>query len=180
MQVIQEKYKTFWRRLWSLWIDGIIFLPFSIISHFIWKDYKNISVYLIMLWYTFFSISGITYSIFMHGKYGQTLGKMIFRIRVLDISENILTMSQAIQRDIVLIFLGLIDLALSLPRIATGVNIQDVKNLSFEIIMTLYALWFIAEPITMLSNEKRRSISDFIAKSVVVTIVKNTSVSTLD
>ena len=108
----------------------------------------------------------------MHGTYGQTLGKMAKRVKVLDISENRLTMSQAIRRDIVLIVLTIIGVILEIPKIASGVNIYDPKassfDISFYIILFAEMVWFLAELITMLFSNKRRAVHDFIAGSVVI------------
>jgi uncharacterized RDD family membrane protein YckC len=50
-----------------------------------------------------------------------------------------------------------------------GINSPDFFNLHSYIAFADFA-WFVAEILTMLSNEKRRAIHDFIAGTVVVRI----------
>ncbi len=170
--MIERKYQTFWPRFWAGWIDSLVFIPLMVIDHVVWKNHNHVPIFIVVFWYTAYSLSYVIYSVLMHGTYGQTLGKMAKRVKVLDISENRLTMSQAIRRDIVLIVLTIIGVTLEIPKIASGVNIYDPKAFSFDIsfYIILYAemVWFLAELVTMLFSNKRRAVHDFIAGSVVI------------
>ena len=81
--MIETKYKTFWPRFWAGWIDLLVFIPIAVINHFIWKSYDQLPIVVVTLWYLVHSLSGYAYSILMHGKYGQTLGKMATHVKVL-------------------------------------------------------------------------------------------------
>jgi len=115
----------------------------------------------------------------MHGKLGQTLGKMATRVKVLDISEGQLTMPQAIRRDIIPLSLNLIYIVLQAPKILSGLNIMDPKTLKFDVSFYLMIFsgtgWFWAEVVTMLFNKKRRAVHDFIAGSVVIGLPQQTA-----
>ena len=50
--------------------------------------------------------------------------------------------------------------------LATGEEL--IGSRSFWLLSALPALWFLAEVLTMLTNEKRRALHDFIAGTVVV------------
>jgi uncharacterized RDD family membrane protein YckC len=102
------------------------------------------------------------YLVLMHGKYGQTLGKMWTGIVVLDISENAISMFQALKREIVPICLIIVgDVLWSFGFLGGHPKLQ-------WIFAYVGILWFAAEMITMLFNKKRRAIHDFIAGSVVI------------
>lgn len=171
--MIELKYKTFWRRFWAGMIDGLIFFfLLKFLNDSIWESYTSIPRIALILWHLFFSFSFYAYSIILHGKFGQTIGKKITKVKVLDYSENPLSMVQALQRDIVPILLILFSLNYDIPKIISGGNLFDFESLSLGVSDFLEMLagtgWFLAEVITMLTNKKRRAIHDFIAGSVVV------------
>jgi uncharacterized RDD family membrane protein YckC len=169
--MIEIKYDTFWPRFWAGWIDSLVFLPLIVIDHFIWEGHAQLPIVVVASWYVLYFSSYYIYSILMHGKYGQTLGKMAMRVKVLDLSEKKLTMPQAIKRDIVPLFLVIISIVMNMPKILSGVNIYDPTvdfDLSFYITTYAEMTWFLAEIITMLFNDKRRALHDLIAGSVVV------------
>jgi uncharacterized RDD family membrane protein YckC len=101
----------------------------------------------------------------MHGKYGQTLGKMACKIVVLDVSEQSLTMRQAVLRDILGLILLCVGLTHNIPRIVQGIDISAPPNLL--IVFSGLGL-FLVEIVTMFTNDKRRALHDFIAGSVVI------------
>ena len=169
--MIERKYQTFWPRFWAGWIDGLVFLPLYVLDNFIWKNHTILPTLILLGWYTVSSLSFQIYSIVMHGKFGQTLGKMATHVKVLDISENPLTMSQAIKRDIIPLCFSIVGIILEAPTILSGVNIMDPVSIKFDasfyMITFTSAAWFIVEIITMLFSRKRRALHDFIAGSVV-------------
>jgi uncharacterized RDD family membrane protein YckC len=175
--MIEEKYKTFWRRFWAGWIDSLVLLPLYFLDIFIWKNHQHISAFILLLWYAIYSLSYMLYSILMHGNLGQTFGKMATRVKVFDISGNTLSMPQAIRRDIVPLGLTIVGIALESQTILSGVNIYDPNVFKFDAVFYLTMLstagWFTAEVITMLFSNKRRALHDYIAGSVVVKLPRN-------
>jgi uncharacterized RDD family membrane protein YckC len=175
--MIEKKYQTFWRRFWAGWVDSLVLLPLYFLDMFIWKNHQHLPVYILLFWYASYSLSYTLYSILMHGNFGQTLGKMATRVKVVDISEEALSMSQAIKRDIVPLVLTIVGIALEAQRILSGVNIYDPKLFEFDASFYLTMLstlgWFAAEVLTMLFNNKRRALHDYVAGSVVITLPKN-------
>jgi uncharacterized RDD family membrane protein YckC len=165
-----SKYATFWRRVGAILIDGLILMPITNGIHFLapasgdslsqaTPDFAASLVFYL-------------YSIFFHGRYGQTIGKMLTRVRVLDLSEEKLTVSQAITRD-------LVPLSMSIAAFVVMVNIEvpvELSELDFAAMIPLLVfasislLWWLAEILTMATNRKRRAVHDFIAGSVVVRI----------
>lgn len=172
--MIELKYKTFWRRFWAGIIDAFLFYPLFLLNLWI---FANITAKgLLAIWFILFSLSGLIYSVLMHGKFGQTVGKMATGVKVLDLSESKLSMFQALLRDSVAIASVAIRTAFYLPTILKGVNPYEVRELSLWTTVLSYTLsiWFFAELVTMLTNKKRRAVHDFIARSVVIRLRKET------
>ncbi len=169
--MIEPKYQTFWRRSAAGLIDGLVFLPLGLIDP--WKFAQHMPVFILVAWFIFHETAWYFYSVLMHGRYGQTLGKMVCKIKVIDKSEaNPITYRQAFYRDSILIVTGLIFSLIMLSDVTAGKNPYDMKEaknwISILLWSSLSTLWFLAELITMLTNKKRRAIHDFIAGTVVI------------
>ncbi len=170
--MIEKKYQTFWPRVGAGFIDAIIFYPFALIAKLV--IYKSDSSFLVIFWDQFHAWAWIAYSVLMHGYKGQTLGKMVCKVRVLDITENQLSLRQAFMRDIVLIISNIIFSIYVFLNTSNYISIitGKAKDLSvipvwFWILAMAGLIWTFLEVITMLTNKKRRAIHDFIAGSVV-------------
>jgi uncharacterized RDD family membrane protein YckC len=168
VDLIDDKYSTLWRRFFARWIDGVLFAPLGFLYFYVFSHPTPIPVRLLAA----FIGQGafVVYSIWMHGKYGQTLGKMVCKVIVLDVSEQPLKMSQAALRDIFIVVLVSIELALEIPRIAQGIDITTPENRlgADRLLWYVYLAWFVVEVVTLLANKKRRALHDYIAGSVVV------------
>ena len=124
-------------------------------------------------WFVLYAFAFDAYSVFMHGRYGQTLGKMCTGVKVLDLSEAGLSFRQAFLRDIVPILLSFMVLVNGLPRVAAGLDpYPESSEFNWVDELSLYGslVWFAAELVTMLTNARRRALHDFIAGSVVVRV----------
>jgi uncharacterized RDD family membrane protein YckC len=162
-----DKYQTFWQRLVAALIDGLIFLPLSYLASFFYQfsDPKTILIILV-----FDQALFLIYSIYMHGKFGQTIGKWIVSVKVLSLDETKLSMQQALLRDVVPISLSCIYIFVAINPILSGLNPESkafyqalpvgISSLGIAVVIT--------EILSMLTNAKRRSAFDFIAGSVVV------------
>jgi uncharacterized RDD family membrane protein YckC len=166
--MIEHKYSTFRPRFSAAIVDGLIFTPVGWIYSFTFSNFD--SVLLRILVCVINSSAFLVYSIWMHGKYGQTLGKMVCKVVVLDVSEQPLRMRQAILRDIFGVVLLPIGLVTDIARIVRGIDVSVPANLTtLDWIIAYSALsWFLIEIVTMFTNDKRRALHDFIAGSVVV------------
>ena len=167
--MIQRKYQTFWPRFAASMIDGIILMPLAYFAVLIRNYAEFTPPFLLLIWRVSYSMAPYTYSILLHGKYGQTVGKMITKVRVLDLSEEPLSMVQAIRRDIIPLVLTFIVLFMDSPRILSGKDILNVESYALSAaFMLIESGWGLTELITMLISNKRRALHDFIARSVVV------------
>ncbi len=163
------KYDTGAQRIVAAIIDWLILASFLWLLSEITKDVTRAKEGLI--WQQFFAYIPLLYYIFFHHYYGRTIGKAFMGIKVLDVSEKKrLSILQAIRRDIVYVVLQIT------VTISTFVMLSDDTNeIIYESSATVQQLfdwsiltWTIAEFITMLFNNKRRAIHDFIAASVVI------------
>jgi len=98
-----DKYKTALDRILALIIDvvvvGIILGPLNFIYNNLWQT--EVSTWVELLWTAFIIIFFITYFVYMHFKFGQTIGKWSCGIMVLDCkTENRITLKQSLCRSI--------------------------------------------------------------------------------
>jgi uncharacterized RDD family membrane protein YckC len=158
------KYTSFWDRLLAGMVDGIVVIPLGVIQlQFIDVDSPQTAFYIEAL-VTAAVFYG--YSIFMHHKFGQTLGKMALSIKVIDEGEETMniTLKQAFLRDCIPLAFDMIILSLALVSLVRTDHFDDSY---FDLPETI---WFLVELITMMSNSKRRATHDFLANTVVVKI----------
>lgn len=167
--MIQEKYHTFWNRFLAVIIDGFVLWPIDWIDEHVLSG--SIDALGIMAWGVFYSLIGVFYYVAMHAKYGQTIGKMIAKVKVLDISEErLLTIRQACMRDLIPILCIPFSIYVYFQFAFYGQSEEITLNenpwyLYFGVI--LFA-WTLLELLSMLFNDKRRAVHDFIAGSVVI------------
>jgi uncharacterized RDD family membrane protein YckC len=113
----------------------------------------------------------MAYTVTMHTKFGQTYGKMICKVRVVDFeSERPITFRQALLREGIPIAITSVVIVyqIFLWRAAEQNPAQLARSGMFWLISSLPALWFLAEVVTMLMNEKRRALHDLIAGTIVI------------
>jgi uncharacterized RDD family membrane protein YckC len=163
-----HKYNTFDKRFLAGLIDGLIFIPFSILDNR-FEDTDNKAIFI--GWTLFHTICWTLYVVIGHGKYGQTIGKRLMGIKVFDLKEKTLIgYKNAFLRESVWFFAiiaGIIYLTISTSNSAT-LN-KEVKDTFYNDIVGLTSgIWLILELITMFFNKKRRALHDFLAGSVVV------------
>ena len=160
------KYRTFWRRFWAGQVDGAVFIPLELLDGWFWRHSSPLA--LRVLWYVFFSASGPVYSILMHGLLGQTLGKRVLGVRVVDVSGRALTMAQAVRREAVNLPFAIGSFIVGFALVARGESPYAVGQKEYGPAVALMFGLFALELLTTLTNSKRRALHDFIAGSVVV------------
>ena len=166
---VPEQYRTFWPRFWAGWIDALVFLPLWPVDSWIENATKN-SPAVAAAWFVVSALLFDIYSVGMHARYGQTLGKMVVGVKVLDLGGGKLSLGQALLRDSVLIILNVLAVADGLPRVLAGLEPYRRGEFTWLGQLELYGslIWFAAELLTMLLNSKRRAVHDFLAHSVVI------------
>lgn len=82
-----RKYQTGLKRLGAAILDGIVFWPLIFVEEWIFKSTQNTTL-IFFIWLIFSAFLPIFYSIILHYKYGQTYGKWVAGIKVIDVSET--------------------------------------------------------------------------------------------
>ena len=150
-------------------MDGIVFVPLGFLDD--WLLSPDQSPWVIVTWATFAYSSYWLYSVVLHARFGQTVGKRLLRVKVLDVHEQqIPTFPQALLRDIGLVVLNTASLAYLVYLVCAGTYAPGAENTSLpgEILTWAGLSWLVLELLTMLTNEKCRALHDFIAGTVVV------------
>ena len=165
-----KKYQTFWRRFGAGIADGILFTPLMWGVHTLLPHADTVHTFVPLFIVAQFSF--ITYSVLMHAKFGQTLGKMATNVKVLDISEEPLSFEQAFMRDApylgILILRSVFGLFWAFDNgVPSFERFLEHNNVVLEFVDSG---WFFIEVTTMLFSDKRRALHDYIADSVVVKI----------
>ncbi len=161
---MNPKYSTGGARFWAALIDGLVFLPMFLVERLVILPTSNKAGFI--LWQMLCITFACGYSVILHARYGQTLGKYLMRIKLVDISEiNAITLRQAIVRDIVGIVINCAALIYLMVKLQNTGLITDRYN---DFLQPWASIWLWIELITMLSNRKRRAVHDFIARTVVV------------
>ncbi len=166
--IIDKKYQTFWPRFWAALVDCLIWLPLVFIDF--WIDEIIRTPALQVIWLVISTLSYYIYSVCMHAKYGQTIGKMALGVKVLDVSESKLSFPQAVLRDCVPIVFSLLMIFADLPRTFAGESRDSDGEMGLLTEFGMYGipLWVFVLLVSVMTNAKRRGVHDHIARSVVV------------
>ena len=160
-----NQYQTGFPRVGAVVIDNFIIQIAQM--PFVWLFSANIAVPVNVVSAFVLCLLPVGYSVFMHGRFGQTLGKFFCGVRVVKLNGSRITYEQAIRREIV-------------PCLLLPVWVWTFGYLAiyreypssgmFRWAQQICMYWGVLELITMLFNEQRRAIHDFIAKTVVVRV----------
>ena len=162
------KYQTFTPRFFALIIDALIFLPLSLLDNLI-ISVSDLSPVIFSFWLLAFNMAHPVYSILMHGFYGQTLGKMALKVKVVDAFEKPISFHHAVLRELPYIAFSFSLIFFATPQVSGVVEVSDFLPYTAEsIIIFLMLIWGIADVAVFLVNSKRRALHDFIAGTVVV------------
>ncbi len=149
-------------------MDSIILWPLSSLTEYLEVHAGQL---LFSIGIFIFSITYSAYFVVSHAKYGQTIGKRILGIKVVDISESaILNFKRSVLRESPWIIANIIlflyfFIALILLK---QMDFEKAKNNYWNFSTIISIIWILIEFVTMLTNHKRRALHDFLAKSVVI------------
>ncbi len=172
---LSERYSTFGPRFWTGYVDSCVLWPVGFITAVL--SCLGIPRILTAGLAIMHTVVWLVYTVVMHARYGQTVGKMVTKVRVVDFrTEGSISWRQALLREGIPMVLSLGFLVwMVLFIIRDELNPNDIsthealtESRAFWFLAALPGLWFIAEVLTMLTNKKRRALHDFIAGTVVV------------
>ena len=164
--MIRYRYQTAWKRFFASWIDAFVLIPF------IWG--MDLLVLLLdqegfrLVWaFVSYQIYWI-YTVVMHARGGRTVGKIVMKVKVIDAGERHgIGWAQAFRRESVFAVFALVLAAAYTLSLADGG--EDTRMRTAYVLLDLsYTLWIVLEWITMLLNNRRRAIHDFIGGTVVI------------
>ena len=172
------QYAGFWLRLGAALIDFVVLVPFMFLYYYLrsisWTTAVVIQIPYFLLW--------PVYNIYFLGRWGQTIGKMAMRIKVVSLDGSQIGYKQAFLRHIVDFFFAIIT-KLSLIVALFSISATTLESLGWqECNKVLYdatpswgfwaqhasIAWIYSEMVVLLFNKKKRAIHDFIAGTVVI------------
>ena len=150
-------------------MDGIVFVPIGFLDD--WLLSPERPQWVVICWAAVAYSSYWLYSVLLHARFGQTIGKRLLGVKVLDVQERRLpTLRQAVLRDIGIVVLDTCSLIYPVYLVRTGTYVRGAEGATLpgEILTWASIAWLVLEFLTMATNDKRRALHDYIAGTVVV------------
>ncbi len=167
------KYNTFWPRVWASWIDSLLLLPVGILMALISRS-SSLSPLFFLLISIANPLVNYLYRIILHGCFGQTVGKMALKVKVLALDESPLGLKRAVLRESVNLAIAATSLIVNAPVILkTGglTGLRAMPHGEWYFLLAFFSQgWFLIEVLTLFASTRRRAAHDFIAGSVVVRV----------
>src|SRR5262245_19718403 len=172
-------YAGFWRRTLSLLADCVVLAPVYAL-HLTLGYSSRIALAISTILTTAICIG---FPVFFLSRWGQTPGKMLARIKVTRLDGSPIDVAQAWRRSIVDIGLSVAWVIWMLHALATWQSGEWSSFTRDELLAALRAgnplyvvqevgsqVWYWGELLVLLTNQKRRSLHDFIAGTVVIRV----------
>lgn len=161
-----------------MWVDFLVIFP--LVALWLWAATTSRTFALLAL--PAIGVLGAFYQIFFIGRWGQTVGKMVAKVKVVMIDGSRATWKAAILRDLVGILCQLVTISTAMQSL---IHITDSEYLalSLENKMKFFNegagswhewsevgqyLWTFSELVVLLLNKRRRALHDFIAGTAVI------------
>lgn len=171
-------YANFGQRFGAILVDTLVLLPLAVVDVWLRSTSKTVAFIIVIPMTAAFC----AYSLYLHARSGQTIGKRVMNIRVVKVSGARIGWRESWLRSSVDISFAVLGVIASLVALATisdadfyGVGWkQQTQNLLahqpawLAWTVTASQIWVWSELIVMLLNKRRRSLHDFIAGTVVV------------
>lgn len=177
-----NRYATFWRRFGASGVDEAILAPIRMLIAL--ASYAALSSLSDWRWLAASQVAAsvsLVYAIAMHARWGQTVGKMATGVRVVSSrDEGPISPLQAFLRELPNILVFIISVALlwdflskDLSEIVwrtpdNQVHFDREAIIAVALATMISFAWTGLEALTMLTNQRRRALHDFIAGTVVV------------
>ena len=162
-----SKYRTGPRRIAASIADRMLFFPLLWVEQ--WLYYHSSPAAVFFSWLVLCAVLHLLYSVVMHNRYGHTLGKWLFGVRVMDLSETrYLTLSEACRRESVYLMIEVTGILIFFYMLMNNGDSGNLYESYRNLVRNVGLIWVWLILISMLSNPKRRSIHDYLGGSVVV------------
>lgn len=165
----EDRYHTLWLRFCAGFIDLIVLAPFLVAllllnpprATLTWTNWLLVAAMVVV---------NTSYFVLMHARSGQTLGKKVMKVRVVDsTTEEAITLRQSWWRESPLLAINVALLVTESAVILAGGE-RAIAPLALLYLLLQYTpnLWAISDALTSLFNSRRRTLHDFIGRTVVV------------
>ncbi len=163
-----EKYQTILRRFLAGLLDMLLFMPLILIG--VGLEMTAVPMMLMLCWQPIEKLYGSAYYIFFHHRFGQSVGKMACRVKVVDHrNENPISFSQAFMRNSIDFVISIIEMFGVMILLIQGNAVGSPKIEWFTNVMVVFLIIYgLADIVVALINPQRRAIHDLIAGTVVV------------
>lgn len=163
------RYHTFWPRFGALVIDLLVVLPVVSLGEFLMRPERDLST--VVAGTVLASFVPLFYRTFMHARYGQTVGKMIAGVKVLNTSETkVPSLGKSMVRDLPDYLVAALTAFHVITQFRLGHFQPDHPDKStFGQALDLgYITWLFANGMVLAANFHRRALHDWLAGTVVV------------
>lgn len=171
------RYASFWHRCGALVLDALILSPLYALDFYLEGQSRMYYVYTLAP----MELVSVFIYLFMVVKYGGTPGKLLMGLRTVSLDGARVTSKQAALRYAPLWSMNML-VAVATISGALGMSEQTFQSLGFlersealeaqapmvQVFTWLMFAYLFAALITMLANDKRRTLHDFLAGTVVV------------
>jgi uncharacterized RDD family membrane protein YckC len=172
------RYAGFWPRLGAIFVDIIVMAPLMVVSFWTLSASRTTGLLIEILLASAFAF----HNIYFIGRWGQTIGKMALKIRVVRLNGADARFRRAFYRHAVDLAFSVATSALTIYALMS-VTDQEYSALIFDdrlelvekmtgawiaVLSWLSFAWVGSELVVLLLNEKRRALHDYIAGTVVV------------
>ena len=157
-------YAGFWKRLGALLVDGLVFFPIPLILNWLaskptWGPVADTVIS---------NLAFPAYTIFFHYRYGATLGKVVTGIKVTLPDGSPIGFKEAFLRSYVDLCFAIVEMFAELSAIGN----TDAEQIQWSgwrgTVAIIGVIWLLSEIVVLLFNERKRSIHDFMAGTVVI------------
>jgi uncharacterized RDD family membrane protein YckC len=163
------KYHTFWPRFGALVIDVLVVLPVVSLGEFLMRPDRDLSI--AVAGAVLASFVPLFYRTLMHARYGQTVGKRVAGVKVLDASETKApSLGKCIVRDLPDYLVAALTVfhVISLFRLGRFQPDQPDTSTFGQALDLGYITWLFADGMVLAANFHRRALHDWLAGTVVV------------
>ena len=178
----QLSYGGFWRRTGALIIDFLVFAPITALYWILFQLSPGVAIVSVVV----FGALPFVYHVLFHARWGQTLGKMATKVRVIATNGEPIGLKRALLRSLVDIVLWLAfasSMAVTLAswgstpwRLlgwADRFRLINDRNPFYTTYEWASQAWMWSEVVVLLLNRRRRALHDFIAGTVVVKVERS-------
>lgn len=165
-----DKYHTFAFRAVALIIDIIVLIPLTASGSYLAYSIGNTPLMHFAV-SSLIALLSVFYYILMHALFGQTLGKMLVKVKVVDISHSPINLGQAAIRSLPQLIPLIFAMGFENPRGLSGNSsqwdAQLAESLKFLLMISI-SIWTVLNIIIAAAGEKHRALHDHIAGTVVI------------